>query len=196
MGILLAFAPFLVFYVVERLIGIPAGLMAATLTSAVLLIRDAVSRRKTIKILEIGTLLLFAGLTAYTLTMATPWSIPALRLWIDGGLLMIVLLSIVARRPFTLQYAREKVPPEFWKRPEFVRVNYRITWVWAGAFALMVAADLLMLLVPTTPAVVAILITVLAIWGAARFTSWYPDRAVANQVRPAPEPEEPGRSLS
>jgi hypothetical protein len=53
-----------------------------------------------------------------------------------------------------------------------------ITAVWAAAFALMVAADLMMLLLPSLPTLVAIVVTILAIWGAARFTSWYPKRLV------------------
>jgi hypothetical protein len=64
MGILLAFAPFLVFVVLERLIGVPAGLVGATITAAGLLVRDAVGRNKTIKVLEVGTILLFGGLAA------------------------------------------------------------------------------------------------------------------------------------
>ena len=87
MGILLAFAPFLVFIVVERLVGVTAGLAAATVTSAGLLVRDALSRKKTIKVLEVGTFLLFGGLTAYTVMVKTAWSIPAVRLWVDAGLL-------------------------------------------------------------------------------------------------------------
>jgi hypothetical protein len=179
MGILLAFAPFFVFIVVERLLGVTAGLAAATATSAGLLVRDALSRKKTIKVLEIGTLLLFGGLTAYTVMVKTAWSIPAVRLWVDAGLLVIVLVSLAVRQPFTLQYAREQVSRELWDTPEFVRTNYIITAVWAGAFALMVAADLMMLFVPALPTFVAILVTVAALWGAARFTSWYPERARA-----------------
>jgi hypothetical protein len=44
------------------------------------------------------------------------------------------------------------------------------------AFALMVATDLMMLLVPSLPTFVAIAVTIAALWGAARFTSWYPKR--------------------
>jgi hypothetical protein len=176
MGILLAFAPFLVFVVVERLVGVAAGLAAATVTSGGLLVRDTLIRKKMIKVLEVGTFLLFGGLAAYTFAAKTEWSIPAVRLWVDGGLLVIVLISLAVRQPFTLQYAREQVSRELWDRPEFVRTNYIITAVWAGAFALMVAADLMMLFVPTLPTFVAILVTVAALWGAARFTSWYPER--------------------
>jgi hypothetical protein len=179
MAILLAFAPFFVFIVVERLIGVTEGLAAATVTSAGLLLRDALSRNKTIKVLEVGTFLLFGGLTAYTAIVKTAWSIPAVRLWVDAGLLVIVLISLAVRQPFTLQYAREQVPRELWDKPEFVRTNYIITAVWAVAFALMVAADLMMLFVPTLPTLVAIVVTVAALWGAARFTSWYPERVRA-----------------
>jgi hypothetical protein len=179
MGILVAFAPFLVFIVVERLVGVRAGLAAATVTSAGLLVREALGRKKTIKVLEVGTLLLFGGLTAFTLTVKTAWSIPAVRLCVDAGLLVIVLISLAVRQPFTLQYAREQVSRELWNRPEFVRTNYIITAVWAAAFALMVAADLVMVFLPTLPTFLPIVVTIAALWGAARFTSWYPERVRA-----------------
>lgn len=176
MGILLAFAPFFVFLVVGRFLGIAAGLVGATITSAGLLVRNAVGRNKTMKVLEVGTVLLFGGLAAYTFIVHAAWSVPALRLCVDAGLLLVVLVSIAVRQPFTLQYAREQVSRELWNTPEFVRANYLITAVWAAAFALMVAADLMMLYVPSLPTFVAIIVTVLAIWGAAHFTSWYPKR--------------------
>jgi hypothetical protein len=88
----------------------------------------------------------------------------------------VVLISMAVRRPFTLQYAREQAARQAWETPEFVRTNYVITAVWGAAFAVMVAADLVMLYVPTLPTKIAIIVTVLAIWGAVRFTLWYPER--------------------
>jgi hypothetical protein len=167
MNILLAFAPFLVFAVVERLVGASAGLVAGALVSLALLVRDAMSRERKIKILEVGTMILFGGLALYSLLV---------RLCVDGGLLLVVLISMALRRPFTLQYAREKVSPDLWNSPEFIRVNYVITAVWAAAFAIMVIADLVMLYLPAVPLKVGIWVTILAIFGAFRFTSWYPER--------------------
>jgi hypothetical protein len=60
---------------------------------------------------------------------------------------------------------------------------YIITAVWTGAFALMVVTDLLILFVPSLPTFVAILVTVLAIWGGAQFTSWYPERELVRRSR-------------
>jgi hypothetical protein len=141
-----------------------------------LLVYDVLIKKKSAKILEIGTTILFAGLAVYALLAGAAWSIPAVRLRVDGGLLAVVLVSMMVRRPFTLQYAREQVAREAWETPEFVRTNYIITAVWGAAFAVMVAVDLVMLYVPALSGKIAIVVTVLAIWGAVRFTSWYPER--------------------
>ena len=176
MAILLAFAPFFVYVVVSRIFNVPAGLVAGAITSLGLLGYDTLIQKKSAKILEIGTAILFAGLATYALLTGVAWSIPAVRLRVDGGLLLVVLISMAVRRPFTLQYAREQVAREAWETPEFVRTNYVITAVWGAAFAVMVAADLVMLYVPTLSTKIAIIVTVLAIWGAVRFTALYPER--------------------
>lgn len=177
MGILFAFAPFIAFVVIERMIGVPAGLAAGAIVSATLLVRDLVSRTRSVKMLEIGTFLLFGGLTLIALLPGVvQWSIAAVRLRVDAGLLLIVLASIVMRRPFTLQYAREQVVPDLWDDPEFVRTNYIITSAWAAAFAVMVIADLVLTYLPALPHSFSIVATVLALVAAVKFTGWYPDR--------------------
>ena len=170
MEFLLAFAPFLVFVVAERVFGPLAGLVSAAGVSFAMLISNWVSPGKTVKVLEVGTVLLFGGLAAFTFATGTAWSIFGVRLCIDAGLFLIVLVSIVIGRPFTLQYAREKTPREIWSRPEFLQTNRTITAVWAAAFALMVAADFVLLYMPQLPPVVGIGTTVVAIAGALHFT--------------------------
>jgi hypothetical protein len=181
MNMLLAFAPFIAFVVIERVIGVSAGLAAGAAVSAILLARDFLSRERRVKILEIGTFVLFGALTLYSLMLDASWSIAAVRLRVDAGLMLIVLASMALRQPFTLQYAREKVAPELWKSPDFLRVNYAITFAWALAFAVMVAADVLMAYVPTVSHSVGILITVVALYAAIKFTGWYPQQGRAMQ---------------
>jgi hypothetical protein len=180
MGILLAFAPFIVFAIVERVAGSLEGLIAATLVSIALLVRDWMSPSRSPKILEIGTAILFGGLALYTIVAKPSWSVIAVRLCVDGGLLLIVLISMALRRPFTLQYAREQVAPEFWDSPSFVRTNYVITAVWALAFVMMVLAELALLFVPSLPPRIGILAIVAALVGAMKFTGWYPERVKGN----------------
>lgn len=183
MNLLLAFAPFIVFAVVDRLIGSAEGMIAGAVVSGGLLVRDWLSAGHSPKILEIGTFILFGGLALYTFVAAPVWSIVGVRLVVDSGLLIIVLLSIALRTPFTLQYAREQVSRDLWDSPVFVRTNYVITAAWALAFAAMVVADLLMLYVPDIPRSVGIVITVLALVGAFKFTKSYPDRQRARAAR-------------
>ena len=152
------------------------GLLSAAVVSAALLVRDW-SRTRTVKVLETGTLILFGGLAAYAFLAGTTWSILGVRLRVDAGLLLIVLVSLAVRRPFTLQYARQTVAPELWTTPRFVRANYVITAVWAVGFAVMVAADLVMLKMPSLPLSVGVGATVVAIAGAAYFTQWYPEHS-------------------
>jgi hypothetical protein len=174
MDTLLAFAPFFVYVVIERFTGIMPGLVSAALVAAILLLRDIISRDRSVKVLDIGTVILFGGLAAYARFAGASWSIVEVRLRVDAGLLLIVVASIVLRRPFTLQYARERVSRDLWDSAEFVRVNNALTAAWAGAFAIMVAADLAMLYVPTLPRWVSIAATVAALYGAYSFTDWYP----------------------
>ncbi|MGE4049325.1 MAG: hypothetical protein AB7F35_31110 [Acetobacteraceae bacterium] len=179
MGILLAFAPFIAFAIVDRLSGPTEGLIAGAIVSAALLVRDLVQGRAA-KVLEIGTAILFGGLALYALLGQPSWSVIGVRLVVDAGLLLVVLASIALRRPFTLQYAREQVAPELWQAPEFIRTNYVITAVWALAFAVMVAAELVLLYVPDVPPRAGIIVIVLALVGAVKFTGWYPERQRAS----------------
>ena len=178
MGILLAFAPFIAFAVVDRLAGPTEGLVAGTIVSTGLLLRDLAGGR-TAKVLEIGTAILFGGLALYAMLGRPSWSVIGVRLVVDAGLLLIVLVSLAICRPFTLQYAREQVAPEHWGAPEFIRTNYVITAVWALAFAVMVAAELALLTVPDMPPRAGVAAIVLALVGAFKFTGWYPERVKA-----------------
>jgi len=99
---------------------------------------------------------------------------PDVRLAVDAGLLAIVLVSLAIGRPFTLQYARERVPEAYWAMPLFLTTNRIITMVWAGAFAALVAADALAEWVPAVPLWVDVAGSVAAFAAAVWFSRWYP----------------------
>ncbi len=133
------------------------------------------------KILEFSDVTYFVALTV-VVAFASPGTHHWLELW--GGevanvaVFAIAFGSVLARQPFTLQYAREQVAKEYWHEPEFLRVNYLITWVWVAAFAIEAASgaygDLVLhnsnniwtgWIIQTLPLIVA-----------AQFTIWYPNR--------------------
>lgn len=183
MGILLAFAPFIVFAIVDRIANPTAGLIAGALVSVALLLRDFLTPGRSPKILEVGTVALFGGLALYAVFGGAALSVIGVRLLVDSGLLLIVLASIAFRQPFTLQYAREQVAAELWNNPAFIRTNYIITGAWALAFTVMVVAELALLYVPNLPPRAGIIAIAIALVGAVKFTGWYPERVrVADKV--------------
>jgi Ca2+/Na+ antiporter len=191
----MAFAPFIAFAIVAQFAGMTVGLASGAFVSGAMISYASMRHHKAVKVLEGGTLLLFAGLTAYAVIAGPRLSIVAVRLCVDGGLLAIVLASMAIRQPFTLQYARETEPKEIWTQPTFIRSNYIITVVWAAAFAVMTLADLVMIYLPHVPKWASIAAIVLAFVAAFRFTGWYPKKLRA-AMPPPPVAAEPGTETS
>jgi hypothetical protein len=173
---LLAFAPFIIFAVMDHLAGPKIALACGLLAAALVFGRNLISPGRTTKILEFGTVILFAVLLLYTIFQGPVLSVIVVRLWVDAGLLLIILFSLLLRRPFTLQYARELVEPELWNHPEFIRTNTIITAAWALAFAVMVLAETALLCVPGIPRRLGVIVIAAALAAAFKFTSWYPER--------------------
>ena len=177
MQILLAFAPFLVFALIERFLGPSDGLIAGALVALLLLGRDLFVTKHALKILDIGTAVLFTGLALYTFIAKPAWSVIGVRLCVDSGLLLIVLFSLFVGKPFTMQYAREQVNRELWNSPEFRQINFVISSARALAFAVMIAAELVLLYSPNSPRRLGLIVIVLALVGAVKFSGWYPEHA-------------------
>ena len=186
MNILLSFGPFILFAVLMRFGDVLFALIAAAALSALMILRE---RRagKSVKILEAGTVALFGGLAIFTAITRFDWTILEARLAVDLGLLAIVLGSLIARRPFTLQFAREQVPQAYWGNPQFIATNYKISAVWAAAFVILVVADVVMAFFPAIPLWVGIVVTILALAGAIWFTRWYPQRVRKGLALPSGE---------
>jgi hypothetical protein len=180
-NLLLAFAPFIVFVVVERLLGMPAGMAGGALAAAALLARDLLMPGRSLKLLGVGTFLLFGGLSLLVPLIGGEWSVADVRLRVDAGMLLIVLLSMVLGRPFSLQYARQdmdqRVERGHWDGPEFLRINYVISAAWAAAFGVLVLGDAVMAFMPTAlPQAGSVLVPALALLAAAWFSGWYPEQ--------------------
>jgi hypothetical protein len=173
MGIVLGLAPFILFFVLMRVVSPFAGLLAA-FAVAVLLGLWEWRRGAKIKVLEIGSLILFGGLVLYTYVARPEWTVATVRLVVDGGVFVIAVASLAINQPFTLQYAREQVPRELWTSPLFMDTNRRITGVWAAAFAVMTGADAAAQYVPAIPLWFDVAATVAAFVAAVWFTRWYP----------------------
>jgi hypothetical protein len=154
---------------------------AIALAVAVVIVSLNWIRGSSPKLLEFSDVAYFSVLVV-VVAFASPATHRWLELW--GGevanvaVFAIAFGSILVRSPFTLPYAREDTPKEYWHTPEFLRVNYLISWVWVAALAIEAASgwygDAVLKnsndiwtgwIIQTFPLIVA-----------AQFTIWYPNR--------------------
>lgn len=182
MNILLGLAPFIAFFVLARWIVAAAGLGAAAAIAVALLLRARLRGQREVKVLEAGAAVLFVGLAIVASFLRPDWSVFAVRVFVDLGLVAITLGSILVGRPFTLQYAREQVPPERWTHPLFLAANRRISAVWAFAFTVETLCGAVIAWVPGIPALLPLAANVLALLAAIIFTAEYPRRLRARDA--------------
>ncbi|HEY4943465.1 MAG TPA: hypothetical protein VII56_18690 [Rhizomicrobium sp.] len=139
MNLVLGFVPFILFAV---LVGLSPdmALWIAFAAAFALGMRSFLDTR-VLKTLDAGNTALFGLLALYKGFVQPGLSYGAVLLAVDGGLLAIIIASLLLHEPFTLQYAREQVAPEQWNSQMFLRANYVVTGVWLAALAIMTAAD-------------------------------------------------------
>lgn len=114
------------------------------------------------------------------------------------ALAAFTLGSLLVGNPFTLPYAKEATPREYWESPIFLSVNRIITLVWALAFTVAAAAGLYGNSILDQPDNfwTAWIIPIAALLFAFSFSEWYPDVASAGAPRPPGEPPEVAPPLS
>jgi hypothetical protein len=134
-----------------------------------------VARGRSVKILAAGSAVVFAAIGFYLALLDPRLGTLGVKLSVDIGIFVISLGSMLARRPFTLQYALEAVPAETAAMPGFVYANYVITGAWTVAALLMAAANLVLLYIPGLPLWSGLAVAFAARNSAIYFTKWYPE---------------------
>ena len=189
MTIFLILAPYGAFATLMLVTSAAVSLFAAAAICLMVIAFDVV-RGRSIKILGMGSVIVFVTIGGYLTLVDSALSTSAVKFAIDTGIFLISLMSIVIRRPFTLQYALEVVDAETTRVPGFMRANYIITWAWAGAALLMMIGNIAMIYVPNLPLWSGLLIAFAARNSAVYFTKWYP------QYRKAKYGAPPGNALT
>lgn len=176
-------APWIVLAVFEGPGSIAWVAAVALALSVVFVVLDLV-RGRSLKLLGVVDVVFFAALliTHFSLSVDNQlW----LETWIGEianiTLVLIAAGSMLARMPFTIQYAREQVDPQYWDSPVFLRTNYVITGVWALAFLVAAVAGWYgdAVLHDDGNLWTGWLIQVAAMVAAIKFSAWYPDRVRA-----------------
>lgn len=175
------FAPWILLSVVEGPGRVVLASALACLLALLLAVAGAVAGLRP-KLLDLTAIGFFGALTIVAAVAST-----AVRHWLglwsgeisNIAIAAIALASILARRPFTLQYARETTDPAYWDSPLFLKINYVISGVWAVVFVITAVVGYVgdgPLHQPDniwTNWIIEIALFIMAI----KFTRWYPEYA-------------------
>lgn len=184
MTIFLILAPYGVYTFLMLVTSTTVSVFAASAICLATIAID-VARGRSVKILAAGSAILFAGL-GLTLALFDPkLGSLGVKLSVDVGIFVISLGSMIARRPFTLQYAVESVPAETAAMPGFLTANYVITGAWTVAALLMMAANIVLLYFPGLPVWLGLAVAFATRNSAIYFTKWYPEHRRIKYGAPA-----------
>jgi hypothetical protein len=176
MKILIRFAPFIVFTVLERAAGWRFGVLAGLAT---LLVVIATSKPPRLGVLN-GAMLTFFGAAGALALVAPGTGLGDYLHAIAAGWLFAVAGFALARcYPFTIDIARAHVTPEVAASPQFYAVNRAISGRWVAAFGAMAAASALGQAVGRP--LLGTLVTIAAVVAAVEYSEKAPGRL-------APEP--------
>lgn len=175
MGIFVSFAPWILYWVLISNNTFEEAAVVA-LVATVVLIGWGMTHGTSPKILDYGTLawfliLMIIGLSADDRFVAE-WSY----VLSNFALAAIMVGSILVGQPFTRQYARDTVDPQFWNTPTFLKSTLVIAWFWVAMMLVMAVSTIIARENPSDEMWWNWIIPIGAFVAAIKFSAWYPDR--------------------
>jgi hypothetical protein len=196
LNIIIGFVPQVVFMILVNWLPLD-GAAAVGLAVAVALIALTAARGG-VKVLPVVQAVILAVFTVagFTMSHRTATAFEPYARGVASLALAAFILATSASHPFTAQFARASVPPQYWKSPQFLGVNRRISAAWGLAVLAVGVAHVVAARVGGDAHIVRILldwgVPAVALYRAYSFTK-HSIAANARQTRPddAGEPVAP-----
>lgn len=170
--LLLGFAPWISFLIIAQ--GSMARLKIGLLAALVLSVIMGVTRLQRGVILWAG-LAFFAYASVAVVMLEDSWTARHMGVLANGALAVCSWLTIALKKPFTLDYARDRTDPSLWKDPAFIRTNVVITSAWAMTFTantILAWGKMSHFILPEWGYEA---VPYMLLMAAVAFTTWYPD---------------------
>jgi hypothetical protein len=135
-----AFLPWIVYAVVPSGSWQWGALAAFVVAAGLIVMQRRAGRPADAVIIETGSAVFFAALAVVAFADPHSGLHPYSASLANGMLAIVALISLTARKPFTLGIAKQSTPREYWDQPAFLRVNMIITSVWAASFTVTATA--------------------------------------------------------
>jgi hypothetical protein len=133
-GILLGFAPWIVYWVLVGNVPFTTSVLVA-LAVAVLSVVIGRVRGAPGRTLEIGAVATFLVLTVLTFTLNQSFMERWIQPLSNTGIFAVALIGALVGRPFVREIAAADQPREVIESDLFLRITSLLTWIWIAAFA-------------------------------------------------------------
>ncbi len=179
--------PWILYFALPH-VRLPVGAVIAAFIASLYPAVSSAMRGTTIKLIDLVTLVFFAiGVVASFASASSAAMFSQYNFVLVWALFTAMAsISLLIGKPFTLQFAREQTPREFWNTPLFQHANMVITLAWAAAFAINLVVALIALRLGSNGAIVAGISQFIPMVGAVIFMNRY--RASLQQQRAVPAP--------
>lgn len=184
--ILLGFAPWIAFGIIAG----PSTWAWAALAAFACSLIGAVPpwlRTHSTSVLDVVGLVFFAGLTVAALVLDRSdlaFLEDHAQLLSSLVLVVVVFGGLLVGHPFTVYYAKQTTPREYWGNPTFTHINRVLTLVWGLVFVLSAACNAVVLVGGSSDLFTWVLPTVAVVAGI-KITMWYPDHASPPDTTPS-----------
>ena len=93
------------------------------------------------KIIDMGNVVVFSALLCLALTFTSKTLINWFDCLQNAAIFLLVAVPLSCDKPFTADFAKEKLPERVWEDPAFKSGNIAITFIWALALMVMTIAS-------------------------------------------------------
>jgi hypothetical protein len=141
-GILLGFAPWIVYWVLVGNVPFSTAVLVA-LAVAVLSFVIGRVRGTPGRTLEIGAVAIFLILTVLTFTLSQSFMERWMQPLSNAGIFFVALVGVLVGRPFVREFAEVDQPKEVVESELFGKITALLTWIWVAAFAGMTVSSMI-----------------------------------------------------
>ena len=140
MGILVGFAPWIVYWVLVGNVPFSPAVLVALAIAVLALVIGRV-RGKPGRTLEIGSVATFLVLTVLTFTLSQSFMERWMQPLSNAGIFLVALTGVLIGKPFVREFAKAEQSAEVIESEPFGKITTLLTWIWVAAFAGMTVSS-------------------------------------------------------
>lgn len=140
MGILIGFAPWIVYWVLVGNVPFEAAVLIALAVAIATFVIGRINNSPG-RTLETGAVATFLVLALLTFVVDQDFMQRWLQPLSNVGIFLVALVSVLIGKPFVREFAAAGLPPDVVKTELFDQITTRLTWIWVAAFAGMTVSS-------------------------------------------------------